>query len=99
MLTMVHQPRYGLEIIYMISAASQNRFEINFGTLYPKLRSLERRRLIQSIKMEDVKYIEQRGGHRRKYYELTPEGRHALHEASQLRQTLLNWDDGLQPFP
>ena len=90
MLTMLHQARYGTEIINMVWDASKGRIDINFGSLYPTLNRLVKRGFI--IETVDVPHSEgdlhDRGGHRRKYHMLTEYGRTALREVYQCRSVL-----------
>ncbi len=91
MLTMQDKARYGLQMIDMVNLASEGYEDINIGSLYPLLKRLVKRKLLQLAEvLEDT---EVRGGHRRKYYQLTPLGKTALFEAEQLRQRLRNWND------
>jgi len=91
MLTMQNKARYGLQMIDMVSIASNGYEDINIGSLYPLLKRLTQKGLLDFAEvLEDT---DVRRGHRRKYYKLTPLGKTALFEAEQLRQNLRNWTD------
>lgn len=47
MLAALHRPRYGQDIVEVVSAASQGGFQIGCGALYPALNRLAKRGLIQ----------------------------------------------------
>jgi DNA-binding PadR family transcriptional regulator len=65
------RPSYGYEIIKQIQAISNGQIEWSEGMLYPVLRRLEERKLIES-------YATTENGRTRKYYRLKPAGRQAL---------------------
>ncbi len=91
MITMQEKERYGLEIIEMVSFASNGCMDINYGSLYPLLKRLTRKGLLVSTKVSEDIAI--RGGHSRKYYRLTSLGRMALSETEQFRRNLREWKD------
>ena len=95
MLTMQDKARYGLQIIDMVHQAGNGYEDIHVGSLYPLLRRLIQRDLLKFTQVEEASTI--RGGHRRKYYELTPLGKTALFESEQLRRNLRNWEDSDLP--
>lgn len=95
MLTMQDKARYGLQIIDMVHHASNGYEDIHLGSLYPLLRRLTQKGLINATQVAEATEI--RGGHRRKYYELTPLGKTALFEAEQLRHNLRSWQDSDLP--
>jgi len=95
LLTLYKKQRYGLEIIEMVSLASNGWLQINVGTLYPLLHKLEKEGLIQSLESDES--LQTRGGHLRKYYLITEAGRQALLNAENVRLRLRLWNDGLQP--
>ena len=64
-------PRHGYAIMEGLRAGSGGQFDLPTGTVYPALRRLERAGLIQGT-------WSQEGGRKRRVYELTPAGRHAL---------------------
>lgn len=63
---------YGLEILRVLADKSQLR--VAEGTLYPILSRLKAEGLLQS------EWVEAEAGHPRKYYWLTPAGRHRARE-------------------
>lgn len=89
MLTMLEKTRYGTEIIEMVSFASDGEVQINFGSLYPTIERLKKRGFIEET--NHVVYdagLKIRGGHRRKYHNLTEKGRLALARATRFRSAL-----------
>lgn len=65
-------PSYGYQIAQTVLHESGGQFELKEGSLYPALHRLEREKLLSS-------YWEQTADNRRrKFYRLTPAGRHAL---------------------
>lgn len=71
----VERDRYGYEI-----AAKMREVGLDFvrdGTIYPLLSRLERRGHLTSYIAPSV-----RGGPKRRYYRITPAGRHELHNAT-----------------
>ncbi|WP_027084846.1 PadR family transcriptional regulator [Cohnella panacarvi] len=71
-------PTYGYEIIQNLRRVSEQAYEMSEGTLYPALRRLEEKQLLTSS------WGDSETGGRRKYYEITEEGRHSL--AGKLQQ-------------
>ena len=78
------RPRYGYEIVKIVNARTNGRFEWKEGTLYPTLHRLEADRLVRS-RWRDKTGIEPEGGSgggasggggakRRKYYAITRRG-------------------------
>lgn len=63
---------YGYEIIQKFQAMPHRKFDVKAGTIYPILRRLEKRGLVKSTweKQKD-------GGPRRRYYEITSDGKKA----------------------
>lgn len=64
--------RYGLDLVEVTGLSS--------GTVYPTLGRLEKRGHVRG-RWEDPALAVEEGRPRRRYYELTPEGREALDEA------------------
>ncbi len=64
---------YGYQMIKKLSEKSKNVFELQEGTLYPILHSLEEKNYISS-------YWDDRGSKKRKYYSITTEGKKKLKE-------------------
>lgn len=58
---------YGYQIIKTLSIRSENVFEMNEGTLYPILHSLENNKLLES-------YTTEVDGRSRRYYKITEKG-------------------------
>lgn len=75
------EPRHGYDLAKLIAARSRGALRLNAASLYPLLYRLERRGWIQG------RWVERAGQRRRRCYQLTEDGRHAL-EAR--RRT---WDD------
>ena len=67
---------YGYQMIRKLSEKSQNVFELQEGTLYPILHSLEEKNYISS-------YWDETGAKKRKYYAITCEGKKHLKEKKQ----------------
>lgn len=59
---------YGYQMIKEIKIKSENIFEFQEGTLYPILHKLEEKKYITS-------YWDEKSGKKRKYYEITSEGK------------------------
>ena len=66
------RPRHGYEISKLIDARSDGTLRFNVASLYPLLYRLEKRGWIQG------RWVEKAGQRRRRYYKLTPEGKHVL---------------------
>lgn len=62
---------YGYEIMETLRERSENVFELKAGTLYPLLHSME-------LKKQLVSYEQEVEGKKRKYYQVTEEGRKQL---------------------
>ena len=67
---------YGYEMIRKLSEKSENVFELQEGTLYPILHSLEEKGLITS-------YWDETGSKKRKYYSITKKGKEQLKEKKE----------------
>src|SRR5271156_6343201 len=65
------EPRHGYAIIEALRAGSGGQFDLPTGTVYPALHRLERAGLVQATWSDS-------SGRRRRSYQLTPAGRHAL---------------------
>lgn len=68
---------YGLELIDRIREASGGRFVLPQGMVYPTLRSLEAKGLVESY---DGPPMRERGGRPRRYYRITADGRKVAEE-------------------
>src|SRR5262245_2839678 len=66
------RPRHGYEIGKRIEARSGGKLRFRIASLYPMLRRLEARGLIQG------RWLERPGEMRRRYYRLTADGRRSL---------------------
>ncbi|SHI83771.1 PadR family transcriptional regulator, regulatory protein PadR [Clostridium cavendishii DSM 21758] len=66
------QDRYGYEIMKKIKESSNDTFEMKEGTLYVVLKRLEVKGLVTSYWNDDT------NGGRRKYYNITEEGKEQL---------------------
>lgn len=67
-----HEPRHGYELSKLIEQRSRGVVRIHAASLYPLLYRLEKRRWIRG------RWVEKAGERRRRYYELTAEGRRQL---------------------
>ena len=67
---------YGYQMIKELSQKSKNIFELQEGTLYPILHSLEEKDYISS-------YWDETGTKKRKYYEITSKGKKYLKESKE----------------
>jgi transcriptional regulator len=67
-----HRPSHGYEIATRIARRSKGALSFNAASLYPVLYRLERRGLISG------RWVEKAGQKRRRYYQLTTQGRKAL---------------------
>jgi len=68
------RPVYGYDVAARLAKMSRGHFKVSYGTIYPILRRLERRRLLVSRRDESSGRV---------YYELTTEGRLAREELSR----------------
>lgn len=66
------QDMYGYQIIKELKARSENVFELQEGSLYPVLHTLETQRLVRSYEEETA------SARRRRYYRITDKGRREL---------------------
>jgi PadR family transcriptional regulator, regulatory protein PadR len=66
------EPRHGYAIMEALRVRSGGQVDLPTGTVYPALHRLERAGLVQAS-WSAV------GGRRRRVYQLTPAGQHALH--------------------
>lgn len=76
-------PRHGYEISKLIEQRSQGALRFHAASLYPLLYRLEDRGWIKG------RWIEQSGRRRRRYYQLTAEGRKVLAAQRQGWQTFV----------
>jgi uncharacterized protein YjbI with pentapeptide repeats/DNA-binding MarR family transcriptional regulator len=80
---------YGLEIATEIAKASEDKVQLNYGSLYPYLNRLEKKGYISSRWEEE----NERKGARRKYYQIIEKGTKSLDEATLIRQRLRQPND------
>ena len=73
--TMWKERRYGLEILRQLESDSD--LVITEGTIYPLLSRLK------SLGLMNSEWVESEGGHPRKYYSLTSEGRKRTREMAE----------------
>ena len=87
------QPLYGLQVSKAITDASNGVRKIGVGSLYPTLRRLEKKGFVSSYwdDNESEPKEKQRGGARRRYYRITPDGSKVLSENRTVRENLLQW--------
>jgi DNA-binding PadR family transcriptional regulator len=86
-------PRHGYAIMEALRAGSSGQFDLPTGTVYPALHRLERAGLVQASWSSD-------SGRRRRSYQLTAAGRHALDtERSTWRDFSAAVTALLQPAP
>jgi PadR family transcriptional regulator PadR len=75
--------KYGFQLLKELKELSEGFFDLKEGTLYPALRRMEERGYLAS------EWVTRREGIPRKYYELTPRGREALQEATEVWERLV----------
>ncbi len=78
--TLHREPNHGYGIARWLKETSSDAFQVEEGALYPALRKLEKRGLINSV------WEVTNTGREAKVYRLTPDGEEALQAASA------NWD-------
>jgi PadR family transcriptional regulator PadR len=81
------EPLYGYEIAKRLEQGAREKLPVKRGTLYPVLRSMEEKGLLQSRVEPSV------SGPPRKYYSITDEGREVLAEWKNMWQQTLNFVD------
>jgi PadR family transcriptional regulator, regulatory protein PadR len=69
-----HRPRHGYEISKLIEQRSDGVLKFNVASFYPLLYRLENRGLISG------RWVEKAGQRRRRYYQLTAQGKTVLKE-------------------
>lgn len=80
---------YGLQIPKAIASASNGNYKLSIGSLYPVLRSLERKGLVESRWGNEIS--EEKAGARRRYYKLSKSGILALETIQSFHSALLIW--------
>lgn len=76
-------PRHGYEISKLIEQRSRGALRFHAASLYPLLYRLEKRDWIRGL------WVEKSGQRRRRYYQLTPQGRKVLASQRQGWQTFV----------
>jgi DNA-binding PadR family transcriptional regulator len=89
LISLIGRKLYGLEIIKAIEEASEGQKKLSVGTLYPALHQLEQYGYIVS-EMQDTSSTPKIGA-RRKYYEITKEGRQVINGIEATREKLYRW--------
>jgi PadR family transcriptional regulator, regulatory protein PadR len=69
-----HRPRHGYEISKLIEQRSEGALKFNVASFYPLLYRLEKRGFISG------RWVEKAGQRRRRYYQLTAQGKTVLKE-------------------
>jgi PadR family transcriptional regulator, regulatory protein PadR len=69
-----HRPRHGYEISKLIEQRSEGVLKFNVASFYPLLYRLEKRGFISG------RWVEKAGQRRRRYYQLTTQGKTVLKE-------------------
>ncbi len=87
--TLLGRELYGLQICEAFEQVSGGKRRMSVGTLYPVLARLEKKGLVSSRMAS--RPTDSRGGARRKYFQITRRGSHALAEADQFRKQLCEW--------
>ncbi len=80
---------YGLQISKTIEAGSDGKLQVGFGSLYPALRRMEAKKFVTSH--WDDTSADERGGARRRYYQITATGVEALAEKKSIRAGIDNY--------
>lgn len=97
MLAICSVPLYGTAISDAVNDASDGRHPLNPGTLYPALRRLEKRGLIEGAETDEAQKI--RNGHSRRYYQVTREGIRILNAVEDTRMRLKAMGDCQESMP
>jgi PadR family transcriptional regulator, regulatory protein PadR len=92
LLALYQKELYGLQIQQAIKESSGGLRQFRIGSLYPMLHSLESKGYVQS-RWGDEQHHE-RGGARRRYYQLTETGSAAVEFIQAFHQNLINWGFG-----
>jgi PadR family transcriptional regulator, regulatory protein PadR len=80
---------YGLQICEAFEQVSNGKRRMSVGTLYPVLARLEQKGLVTSRMAS--RPTDSKGGARRKYFQITRRGSHALADADDFRKHLSAW--------
>ncbi|SPE43156.1 Transcriptional regulator, PadR family [Candidatus Sulfopaludibacter sp. SbA3] len=84
--------RHGYELAKLIESQSGSKLQFHVASLYPMLYRLERKNLVEG------KWVEKAGERRRRFYKLTPAGRHALEEHRRTWREFVAVLNGLTGF-
>ena len=77
---------YGVTIRDLVNVSTG--YEWSVGAIYAPLHRLVKKGLVQTLKGEP---IPERGGRHKIYYEITPDGKKALHQIKRIHDTI--WQD------
>lgn len=83
--------RYGLEIQDAITRTSNGAESITIGSLYPTLQTLEKKGLVSSRPGTEVSA--ERCDRKRKYFQLTDDGKATIENILAYQKRLLSWGD------
>jgi transcriptional regulator len=78
------QARHGYELSKLIETRSAGQLKFHMASLYPLLYRLEERGWLQG------KWVEKAGQRRRRFYQLTPEGRRVLARQRETWKAFVN---------
>ena len=77
------RPRHGYEISKLIEARSEGHLKFHVASLYPLVYRLEERGWLQG------RWVEKAGERRRRFYNITPEGRRVLERQRETWKTFV----------
>ena len=80
---------YGLQIVQAFEAASQGNRKLSIGSLYPTLHRLEQKGYV--VSRMDAQPKSNKGGARRKYFQITILGADKVLKARMFRSELQMW--------
>ncbi len=87
--SVLFRERYGLEIIEAVKEASKGKIQLGFGSLYPTLHKLEKKGFVTARWGDETS--EERGGARRRYYQITGAGEKALQDKQRFLEQVAEW--------
>ena len=94
LLALTADPMHGYALVRRIAEDSEGRLRLLPGNLYTVIRRLETEGLVRESRTKPAAHEDQR----RRYYELTPEGRQVLaREARHLENLVERLRNGLEP--
>jgi DNA-binding PadR family transcriptional regulator len=86
-LVMKGGPAYGYELANRFNIMTDSHMKVSYGTIYPFLRRMERKKLLRSRKDDATGRV---------YYELTREGREAQEKLSKrIKESQEQWEEKL----